>query len=121
MPYYEFECENLMCAKRFSVKHSFNEAHPTNCPDCGSVHIHQIYSPSPAHFKGSGFFTTDNKKDSRVRGTSGQLGQKASEIDSSNMDTFSRQRSDSKGHAKVTPTRPGPKTMEKMARDAEPS
>lgn len=119
MPLYEFECENLMCDKRFTVKHGFYEAHPTNCPNCDSVHIHQIYSPVPAHFKGSGFHATDNKKDTRVRSASGQLGVRASEIDSSSMDSLSRQRSDSKGRAKVTPTRPGPKTMAKMARDEE--
>lgn len=121
MPYYEFKCENLICGKRFTVKHGINEAHPANCPYCGAVHIHQIYSPVPAIFKGSGFFTTDNKRDTRVKSASGQLGQRASEIGTDNMDSFSHQRSDSKGHAKVTPTRPGPKTLAKMAKDAEPS
>uniref|UniRef100_A0A6M3M8B5 Putative regulatory protein FmdB zinc ribbon domain-containing protein n=1 Tax=viral metagenome TaxID=1070528 RepID=A0A6M3M8B5_9ZZZZ len=114
---YDYECPK--CGV-FESRENMLDERLKQCPTCGEKLV-QLFTAAPAIFKGSGFFTTDNKKDSRVRGASGQLGQKASEIDSSNMDTFSRQRSDSKGHAKVTPTRPGPKTMEKMARDAEPS
>jgi len=115
--FYDYECPK--CGV-FEARQTMEEDRFKQCPVCGEAVV-QLFSPTPAIFKGSGFFTTDNKKDSRVRGASGQLGQKASEIDSSNIDTFSRQRSDSKGRAKATPTRPGPKTMEKMARDAEPS
>jgi len=117
MSRYEYECPN--CGV-FEIRRSIKADPLKKCPKCGSE-IRQLFSPPSAIYRGSGFFTTDKKGDTRVRSASGQLGQRASEIDSSNMDSFSRQRSDSKGRAKATPTRPGPKTMEKMARDAEPS
>ncbi len=112
--FYDYECPK--CGV-FEMRENMLDDRLKNCPTCGAE-VNQLFHATPAIFKGTGFFTTDNKGDSRVRGASGQLGQRASEIDSSNMDTFSRQRSDSKGRAKATPTRPGPKTMEKMARDA---
>ncbi len=115
--YYDYECPK--CGV-FENRESMHDARLKKCPTCGSKVV-QLFSAAPAIFKGSGFFATDNKGDTRVRGASGQLGQKASEIDTGNMDSFSHQKSDSKGRAKATPTRPGPKTMEKIARDAEPS
>ncbi len=115
--YYDYECPD--CGV-FENRENMLDTRLKECPTCGQT-VRQLFSASPAIFRGSGFYTTDNKKSSQVRGASGQVGQRASEIDTSNMDSFSHQRSDSKGHAKVTPTRPGPKTMEKMARDAEQS
>ena len=115
--FYGYECPE--CGV-FENRENMQDERLKHCPTCGRKVV-QLFTAAPAIFKGSGFYTTDSKGDTRVRGASGQLGQKASEIDASNIDTFSHQRSDSKGRAKATPTRPGPQTMEKMARDAEPS
>lgn len=111
MPHYDFECENLMCPKpRFTVKHSFQEPHPDSCPTCTSP-IRQIFYPIPAIYKGSGFFTTDNKKDTRVRGESGVLGRRVSETDVSNIDEETPTRTGAKGQPLMTPTRPVPVEM----------
>ncbi|HDZ50133.1 hypothetical protein LCGC14_1290140 [marine sediment metagenome] len=115
--YYDYECPE--CGV-FEVRQGMHDERIKKCDTCGRKVV-QLFSSPPIIFKGSGFYTTDNKKDSRVKGASGLLGQRASEIDTGNIDTFSHQRSDSKGRAKATPTRPGPKTMAKMAKDAEPS
>ncbi len=115
--FYDYECPK--CGV-FENRESMQDERLKECPTCGREVV-QLFTAAPAIFRGEGFYTTDSKKDSRVMGASGQLGQRASEIDSSNMDSFSRQKSDSKGRAKATPTRPGPQTVEKIARDAEPS
>jgi putative FmdB family regulatory protein len=59
MPVYEYECNK--CSKRFEVKRSFSESGGNICPHCGSEG-RQIYFPTPLHFKGSGFYVTDNRK-----------------------------------------------------------
>jgi len=115
--FYDYECPK--CGV-FEMKQGMQDERLKECPTCGRKVV-QIFSPTSVIYKGSGFFATDNKGDTRVRSASGQLGQKASEIDKGNIDTLSHQRSDSKGRAKATPTRPGPATVEKMARDAERS
>ena len=111
---YDYECPK--CGV-FEIRQRIQDERLKKCPTCGDDVV-RIFSATPAIYKGSGFFATDNKGDTRVRSASGQLGQRASEIDTDNINTFSHQRSNHKGQAKMTPTRPGPRTMERMARDA---
>jgi len=61
-----------------------------------------LFHPAPFIMKGS-------MKVGRVRGASGQLGQRVSETDRSNIDAYSPQRTDSKERPKATPTRPRPR------------
>ncbi len=54
MPSYDFECKNEGCHNRvFTIKHGYDESHPTRCPTCGDP-IRQIFTAVPAHIKGSG-------------------------------------------------------------------
>ena len=86
MPLYDFECKNEKCPERvFTIKHRFNEPHPTRCPSCGSA-VRQIFTPVPVIYKGSGFFATDNKKSNLVRSESGAMGRRVSQTDASNID-----------------------------------
>lgn len=110
MPFYDFVCENQICSHQFTIKRAYSEDFPIACLFCGSA-IRQIYSPVPAHYKGSGFFSTDNKKDTRVRSESGALGRRVSETDVSNIDEETPTRLSEKGRPKMTPTRPLPKQM----------
>ena len=111
MTYYDFECLNEKCHQRRStVKHQINEPHPTNCSECGYP-VRQIFHPAIALFKGPGFFSTDNKKDTRVRSESGALGRRVSETDSSNIDAETPTRVDNRGRPKMTPTRPLPQEL----------
>ena len=78
-----------------------NDDRLKECPTCGRE-IRMLFHPAPFIMKGS-------MKVDRVKGASGQLGQRVSETDRSNIDAYSPQRANSKGHAKATPTRPKPR------------
>ncbi|MBI3931450.1 MAG: FmdB family transcriptional regulator [Chloroflexi bacterium] len=59
MPTYEYECN--CCSFRFELKQSFNENTPVSCPRCQGG-ARRIFSPVPIIFKGSGFYSTDSRK-----------------------------------------------------------
>ena len=59
MPVYEYECNK--CALRFEVKRGFHETGGNVCPSCGGEG-RQIFFAAPLHFKGSGFYCTENRK-----------------------------------------------------------
>jgi putative FmdB family regulatory protein len=64
MPTYEYECEK--CACRFELKRRFDEdAGSLCCPQCQGK-VRQLFSPSAVLFKGSGFYVTDSRKESKV-------------------------------------------------------
>ncbi len=51
MPYYDFECK--VCTK---ITETTDPAIPF-CTSCGNL-MTRIWSATPAHFKGSGFYST---------------------------------------------------------------
>ena len=61
MPTYEYECEK--CKLRFEKKQKFNEKPVATCPECEGK-VRRVSQPAPIIFKGSGFYTTDNRKGS---------------------------------------------------------
>ena len=61
MPIYEYECEK--CLLRFELKRHFGEDGGSPCPQCGNE-ARRLFSPVPIVFKGSGFYVTDNRKNS---------------------------------------------------------
>ena len=58
MPIYEYECKK--CFLRFELKRHYGEDGRTPCPKCASE-ARRLFSPVPIIFKGSGFYTTDNR------------------------------------------------------------
>ena len=102
MPLYEFEC----CNTRFEVRRTRVSTEGSVCPKCGFFTRNLIFHPTAVHYKGKGFYSTDNKPDTRVRGESGMLGRRVSEIDLSNIDDISPTKVDPNGRARMTPTRP---------------
>jgi len=58
LPIYEYECPS--CAHRFELRRSFTENGTVSCPQCG-CDAQRIFSPVPIIFKGSGFYSTDNR------------------------------------------------------------
>ena len=58
MPIYEYEC--TCCSSRFELKKSYHENTPVTCPNC-ECKAQRIFSPVPIIFKGSGFYSTDNR------------------------------------------------------------
>ena len=61
MPIYEYECN--LCQCRFERKQRFDEEPVASCPKCQGKARRVIHSV-PIIFKGSGFYTTDNRKGS---------------------------------------------------------
>ena len=59
MPIYEYECD--ICRCRFERRQKFNEEPVAICPECEGKARRVIHSV-PIIFKGSGFYTTDNRK-----------------------------------------------------------
>ncbi|HLZ20542.1 MAG TPA: FmdB family zinc ribbon protein [Ktedonobacterales bacterium] len=59
MPTYDYSCRS--CGARFEVWQKMSDEPLTTCPTCGSE-IHRIVYPVGLVFKGSGFYSTDNRK-----------------------------------------------------------
>ena len=63
MPIYDYECS--ACRHRFERKQRFDEEAVANCPQCQEKAQRVLHSV-PVIFKGSGFYTTDNRKEHRA-------------------------------------------------------
>jgi putative FmdB family regulatory protein len=59
MPLYEYVCQ--LCGRRFEVRQGFDGHPPAMCP-AGHHDVRRLLEPTPVHFKGSGFYVTDNRK-----------------------------------------------------------
>jgi putative FmdB family regulatory protein len=57
MPLYEYKCKK--CAHRFERIQSFSAEDVKECPVCQGEVERLISTPARAHFKGSGFYSTD--------------------------------------------------------------
>lgn len=58
MPLYEFTCTH--CAEHFEQILSFSMTEAPVCPHCRSTATRRLMSMPAIHFKGSGFYKTDN-------------------------------------------------------------
>jgi putative FmdB family regulatory protein len=58
MPLYAYECKE--CGVRFDRRQGFDEAPITVCPECEGE-VHRLIQPAGIVFKGSGFYSTDNR------------------------------------------------------------
>lgn len=57
MPLYEYKCKT--CGHRFELIQSFSAENAKECPVCHGEGERLISTPARAHFKGSGFYSTD--------------------------------------------------------------
>ena len=65
MPIYEYECG--LCQFRFERKQGFDEEPIAMCPKCQGK-ARRVFHSNPVIFKGSGFYSTDNRTtDSRTK------------------------------------------------------
>lgn len=66
MPTYEYEC--MSCSYEFEAFQRITEEPLHSCPKCGRS-VRRLFSGGTGViFKGSGFYTTDNKKTGAVSG-----------------------------------------------------
>jgi len=63
MPTYEYEC--LSCQHRFEVFQSMTDKPIGSCPRCGKKVRRLIHGGMGVIFKGSGFYSTDNRNGGR--------------------------------------------------------
>jgi putative FmdB family regulatory protein len=59
MPVYQYLCPK--CNLKFELKQSFSDESIVACPKCQNG-AQRLFSPVPVIFKGSGFYSTDNRK-----------------------------------------------------------
>jgi putative FmdB family regulatory protein len=62
MPVYEYACTS--CGERTEAKQSFTDPPLEECPNCAG-RLRKLYSPVGIVFKGTGFYSTDAKKDAK--------------------------------------------------------
>ena len=70
MPIYEYRCEN---GHTFEVFQSMSADPVTACEECGAP-VERVFHPVAIHFKGSGFYNTDYKKDGAAASKDGDSG-----------------------------------------------
>jgi putative FmdB family regulatory protein len=99
MPLYEFQCKK--CGHRFERIQSFSAPDEKECPVCQGEVERLISTPARAHFKGSGFYSTDYAAKPSASAKSGD--------GSSNSDGGSP-KSDKSGSDKGSTDKPAAKT-----------
>ncbi|MGD2157269.1 MAG: zinc ribbon domain-containing protein [Anaerolineales bacterium] len=62
MPIYTYRCEQ--CGVQFERRQKFNDPPLTRCPECSKNALRKVYLPVGIVFKGSGFYSTDNRSPS---------------------------------------------------------
>ena len=62
MPTYQYACS--ACQHEFEVFQAFSESSLTHCPECNGE-LRKVYSAVGVVFKGSGFYKTDSKSESK--------------------------------------------------------
>lgn len=62
MPTYQYACS--ACEHEFEVFQAFSESSLTHCPECNGK-LRKVYSAVGVVFKGSGFYKTDSKSESK--------------------------------------------------------
>ena len=67
MPRYDYHCP--ACDNVFELTQSFDSEPVAECPVCGS-RARRLISHPAIHFKGSGFYSTDNRSSSAANGVS---------------------------------------------------
>jgi len=89
MPVYTYRCEN--CGVQFDRQQKFSDPPLTRCPECSKKTLRKVYQPVGIVFKGSGFYSTDNRSPSGGgRHTSGS---KSSEGESESKSSSSEEKS----------------------------
>jgi putative FmdB family regulatory protein len=63
MPIYQYRCES--CGVNFERNQSFSDEPLRRCPECDG-HVHRVIQPVGIIFKGSGFYVTDNRRNTAL-------------------------------------------------------
>jgi putative FmdB family regulatory protein len=96
MPVYTYRCEN--CGVQFDKTQKFTDNSLTRCPECGKKSLRKVYQPVGIVFKGSGFYSTDNRSPSgsRSNGSHAEDKDKPAETKSTDSKSTDSKSTDSK-------------------------
>ncbi len=89
MPLYAYECRE--CGVRFDRRQGFDEEPVKICPECEGE-VHRLIQPAQIVFKGSGFYSTDNKSS---RSSASSTGKKSDSSTSSETSAKTESKSES--------------------------
>lgn len=108
MPIYELACKE--CENQYERIVSFSSTVLPACPACGSVEVMRLLSKPAIHFKGSGWYITDSKKEDEKKkaaaqkadsnGTGSEKSPEKSEEKSTEIESKSETKSETKAEAK---------------------
>ena len=101
MPIYELACKE--CGHQYERIVSFSSTVLPACPACSSVEVTRLLSQPAIHFKGSGWYITDSKKeDEKKKAAAEKTSTQKTESNGSGPDkaTESESKSESKSEAK---------------------
>jgi putative FmdB family regulatory protein len=115
MPTYEYVCTK--CGHRFEAIQSMTEKPLSRCPVCKSAVRRVINGGIGIIFKGSGFYSTDNKKSSVLTGRNGGSKDKDKSAEKS-RETLSEKSSNESGSEKTSAER---SSSEKGSREKTPA
>lgn len=63
MPTYSYACRS--CDHAFDIRQSFGDEPLLMCPKCGELQLRKVIHPVGIAFKGSGFYRTDSKAETK--------------------------------------------------------
>ncbi|MFI7677584.1 FmdB family zinc ribbon protein [Actinophytocola sp. NPDC049390] len=92
MPTYQYAC--TACDHRFDAVQSFSDPSLTECPECGGK-LRKLYGSVGVVFKGSGFYRTDSRSESKSSTTASSSS--SSDKSSSDKSSSSEKSSSSSG------------------------
>ena len=101
MPIYELACKE--CGHQYERIVSFSSTVLPACPTCSSVEVTRLLSQPAIHFKGSGWYITDSKKeDEKKKAAAEKTPAQKTESNGSGPDkaTESESKSESQNEAK---------------------
>lgn len=94
MPIYLYRCEN--CGFQFEQQQKFSDDPLIMCPECGQETLRKVYVPVGIVFKGSGFYSTDNRSTKGLaqskpkEDSNGTSGEKKTDDSSSNKESVGK-------------------------------
>src|SRR5690242_16541350 len=97
MPTYAYECTN--CGHQFERVQKFTDDPVTRCPNCKKNKVRRVIQASPVVFKGSGWYITDHRSNSKKTASStssnGDKSEKSTEKAESTETSSTVEKSDS--------------------------
>ncbi len=102
MPTYEYAC--TQCGQHIEVFQRMADASLTTCGACGGA-LRKVFHPAGIMFKGSGFYSTDNRsKSETAKKSSAEAGGKPDKAKTETSKT------ETKTSETTTPSKPSPET-----------